>query len=92
MIFFCRCKCGNCDLALVVKPDECRCCFEIEQCKEKMQGEQLGNICLTSHPAFDVGCLNRWVLKLAGLSYKTKVKGSINYTTLFNKGKRSESE
>ena len=34
-----RCKCGNCVLAFVVKPDECRCCLEIDPCKEKMLEE-----------------------------------------------------
>ena len=65
VVCFYRCKCSNCSVTSVVKPDECQCCFEIEQCREKMQ-EEKHNICITSHPAFDVGCLNQWVLKLAG--------------------------
>ena len=88
----CRCKCGNCVLDFVVNPEECHCCFEIDTCKEKMAEENMHDHCLTEHPAFDVGCLNHWVLKLAGLSYKTRVKGCQNYTTLYTKGKKSESE
>ena len=87
-----RCKCGNCVLAFVVKPDECRCCLEIDPCKEKMLEEKMHDRCLTEHPAFDIGCLNHWVLKLAGLSYKTRIKGCQNYTTLYTKGKKSEPE
>jgi hypothetical protein len=49
--------------------------------------------CLTEHLAFDIGCLNHWVLKLAVfLSYKTQIKGCQNYTTLYTKGKKSEPE
>ena len=68
-----RCKCGNCVLAFVVKPNECRCLCE--PCKEKMLKENMHDRCLTEHPAFDIGCLKLWVLKLAGLSYKTQIKG-----------------
>lgn len=87
-----RCNCGNCAIASVVNPEDCRCCFEIDACKEKMAEENMQDHCLTDHPAFEIGCLNHWVLKLAGLGYKTRVKGSQNYTTLYTKGKKSESE
>ena len=33
-----RCKCGNCVLAFVVKPDECHCLCE--PCKEKNAGRK----------------------------------------------------
>ena len=53
----------------------------------KMLEENMHGCCLTEHPAFDIGCLNHWVLKLAGLSYKTRIKGCQNYTTLYKKGR-----
>jgi hypothetical protein len=59
----------------VVKPNECRCLFE--PCKEKMLEENLHNPRLTEHPAFDIVCLNHWVLKPAGLSYKPKLYHSV---------------
>ena len=34
-----RCKCGNCVLAFVIKPDECHCLCE--PCKEKMLEENM---------------------------------------------------
>jgi hypothetical protein len=40
-----------------------------------MLEENMHDRSLTEHPAFDIGCLNLWVLKLAGLSYKTQIKG-----------------
>jgi hypothetical protein len=40
-----------------------------------MLEENMHDCCLTEHPAFDTGCLKHWVLKLAGLSYKTRIKG-----------------
>jgi hypothetical protein len=75
-----------------VKPEECRCCFEISQCRDKMSEQKMGDQCLTNHPGFEAGCLNPWALRLAGLSYKTKTKGCKNYTTLYRKGKRTEEE
>jgi hypothetical protein len=46
----------------VVKPNECRCLCEG---KEKMLEKNMHDRCLTEHPAFDIGCLNHWVLKRA---------------------------
>ena len=31
-----RCECGNCSLDLLVKHEECRCCMEIQACRDKM--------------------------------------------------------
>ena len=60
-----RCKCGKCVLA--------HCCL-CEPCMEKILEENMHARCFTEHPAFDIGCLNHWVLKLAGLSNKTRIK------------------
>ena len=31
-----RCKCINCSLEFVVQHEECRCCTEIDRCRERM--------------------------------------------------------
>jgi hypothetical protein len=35
-----------------------------------MLEENMHDRCLTEHPAFDIGCLKHWLLKLAGLILK----------------------
>ena len=87
-----RCNCGNCSTELIVKPEECQCCHEIAQVRNKMMEEKMGDQCLTKHPGFEAGCLNQWALRLADLSYKTKNKGCKNDTTLYKKGKKTEAE
>lgn len=91
-LYISRCKCGTCSVEFVVKPDECRCCFDIEQCKMKMAEVNLNGRCLTEHPAFECGCLNPWVLRIAGVGFKTRIKGAKNYTALYKKGKKTENE
>lgn len=91
-VYISRCKCSKCLVEFVVKPDECRCCVEIDQCKMKMADVNLNDRCLTEHPAFEGGCLNPWVLRIAGIGFKTRIKGAKNYTTLYEKGKKTENE
>ena len=47
-----RCECGNCSLDLLVKPEECRCCMEIQQCRNKMFEYEDGKNekCILEHP------------------------------------------
>ena len=40
MLIF-RCMCGYCDLELVWKPDECRCCIDYDRCFEKMEASNV---------------------------------------------------
>ena len=76
-----------------MKPEECQCCHEIAQVRNRMIEEKMGDQGLTKHPGFEACCLNQWaLLRLAGLSYKTKNKRCKNYTTLYQKGKKTEAE
>ena len=31
-----KCKCINCSLGFVVQHEECRCCMEVDRCRERM--------------------------------------------------------
>ncbi|XP_046852483.1 uncharacterized protein LOC124445766 [Xenia sp. Carnegie-2017] len=67
------CECGHCSLDLVVNPQECRCCMEIEQCRGKMyQFEIDERKCSLDHPGFNEVCLNEFALQAASLGLKTK--------------------
>ncbi|KAK3735917.1 hypothetical protein QZH41_009146, partial [Actinostola sp. cb2023] len=46
------CKCSNCTLDLVVKCDECRCCMEVDRCREKMEEIDEEESCIIDHVAF----------------------------------------
>ena len=85
-----RCQCSKCSLDSVVRPEECRCCFEVRRCTEKM--EEVGKVdqCITEHPGYADVCLNRWVLQSAGIGLKTTSNKS--YSTMLNLGERAESE
>jgi len=63
----------------VVKPEECRCCFEVDRCVEKIEKLEREGDCIIAHPGFDDVCFNRWVLHTAGVGLNTKNKKS--YTT-----------
>ena len=73
----------------VVKPEECRCCMEVNRCREMMEEVEKNDDCITLHPGFDSVCLKRWVLQTAGIGLKTKSKKS--YTTMLAQGHRAES-
>ena len=88
--FFLRCKCSICSLEFVVKPEECRCCIEVDRCVEKMEELEREGDCIIAHPGFDDVCLNRWVLHTAGVGLKTKTKKS--YTTMLARGDTAEHE
>ncbi|XP_068712622.1 uncharacterized protein [Montipora foliosa] len=83
------CKCSNCSLEFVVKPEECRCCMEVDRCVEKMEELEREGDCIIAHPGFDDVCLNRWV-HTAGVGLKTKTKKS--YTTMLARGDTAEHE
>ena len=77
--FFCRCKCGNCNLELITNWQECNCCFEMSGCMESLSSDivkqELGDekiVCITQHPGFRPVCLERWSLRMAAWNYKTK--------------------
>jgi hypothetical protein len=55
-----------------------------------MADVNLNDRCLTEHPAFECGCLNPWVLRIAGIGFKTRIKGAKNYTALYEKGKKQK--
>lgn len=86
MILPFRCKCGNCSLEVVVKPGECRCCFEVDRCVEKMEGIDMDGECITEHVGFFSVCLDEWVLDVASVGLKTRKKKS--YSS--NRGENSE--
>lgn len=72
--FFFRCKCFNCSLEFVVKFEECRCCIEVDRCVEKMEELEREGDCIIVYFGFDDVCLNRWVLYIAGVGFKIKIK------------------
>ena len=84
-----RCACGNCSLNDVVKPQECRCCMEIQQCHDKMADfEKCGERkCILNHPGFNYVCLNEWVLETASLGLKTK--GRKSYDSMFRRSNKT---
>ncbi|XP_028419305.1 uncharacterized protein LOC114545162 [Dendronephthya gigantea] len=86
------CECGNCSLDMIVKPEECRCCMEISQCRDKMyEHEDEGHQkCIVDHPGFNDVCLNEWVLEIASLGLKTK--GHRNYNSVFREGQKTRAE
>ena len=88
----CRCKCSRCSMELITKPEECRCCREIERCNEKLQllQDDIERSCITEHGGFVSVCLNRWVLEVAGFSLKTK--NGRRYSTLLAQGRTSQDE
>ena len=65
-----RCRCGQCDIALLENVKECKCCKEIEECVAAIHGErvleELGKPpeCVIGHPGFAPTCLNQWTLEL----------------------------
>jgi len=66
-----RCKCSNCSLEFVVKPDECRCCFELDRCTQKIEEIDMEGACITTHSGYDTVCycrLQEWDLKQDGTS------------------------
>ena len=85
-----RCKCSNCSLEFVVKPDECRCCTEVNRCSEKMEEIDMEGACITAHSGFDAVCLNTWVLQTAGVGLKTRRNKS--YSTMMTQLGAAENE
>ena len=45
-------------LEFVVKPDECRCCSEVDRCSEKIEEKHMKGACITTHLGFDTVLLN----------------------------------
>ena len=87
-----RCECGNCSLDLLVKHEECRCCMEIQACRDKMfrfETEESSK-CIREHRGFNEICLNEWVLEHAALGLKTK--GRRNYASVFQEGQKTRAE
>ena len=65
----------------MVKPEECRCCMETEQCHKMFDHEDgESQKCISDHPGFNDVCLNEWVLETASLGLKTK--GRRNYASV----------
>ena len=62
--------------------------MEIDQCKTRMEEVGIPEECVTVHPGFADNCLKRWVLRVAGVGFKTKKKKS--YTVMFGQGDVAE--
>jgi hypothetical protein len=81
-IIYIRCKCGNCSLEFLSNWQECNCCCELDGCQESLSSEivqqDLGDedniVCVTQHPGFRPVCLEKWSLRMAAWTYKTKGK------------------
>jgi len=71
-----------------VKPEECRCCMEVDRCVEKMEEIELDGECITAHDAFQNVCLDTWVLDVASIGLKTRKKKSYS----LNRGSAADSE
>ncbi|KAK3739211.1 hypothetical protein QZH41_018865 [Actinostola sp. cb2023] len=85
------CKCSHCSVDLIVKPEECVCCLEVDRCCEKNEVTGAGaDACITEHPGFRSVCLDKWVLETAAIGLKTRQNRS--YTVLFNQGVKTEAE
>ena len=77
-----RCKCGNCNVALLQNISECYCCCELEGCEESIKSDlvlqdlapDVNLTCITEHPGFKPVCLQKWSLRLAADKFKTKGK------------------
>ena len=77
---------------MIVKPEECRCCMEIDRCRDKMyEHEDEGSRkCIIDHPGFTDICLKEWVLQIASLGLKTT--GHRNYNSVFQEGQKTRAE
>ena len=77
-----RCKCGNCNVALLQNISECYCCCELEGCEESIKSDLVLQdlapdvylTCINEHPGFQPVCLQKWSLRLAADKFKTKGK------------------
>lgn len=58
--------------------------MEYDRCREKMQEIDQEEDCITDHEAFSSVCLDRWVLKVAGVGLKAKAKKS--YSSALGRG------
>ena len=58
--------------------EECVCCAEIQQIKDKCQEEDVS--CITMHPGFDAVCLNIYVLQTAYHQYRYHYNNSAHKT------------
>ena len=85
-----RCKCSNCSLELITKPEECWCCIDIDRCGEKMYELENEGGCITEHPGYAACRLNTWGLSTAAIGLKTKAKKS--YSTAKTATNAAESE
>ncbi|XP_068671216.1 uncharacterized protein [Montipora foliosa] len=84
------CKCSNCSLDLIAKPEECWCCTDIDRCGEKMYEVEKEGECITEHPGYAACCLNTWVLSTAAIGLKTKAKKSYSTTKTARNAAESE--
>ena len=69
-------------MEFVVQHEECRCCMEIDRCRERMAQVEKDEECVTSHPGFERVCLYRWVLATAAIGLKTKQKKAYTHCLL----------
>lgn len=77
-----RCKCENCNAALLQNITECYCRCELEGCEESIKSDfviqelalHVNLTCITEHPGFHPVCLQKWSLRLAADKFKTKGK------------------
>ena len=72
-------SCGNCLITFRQNGNECSCCQQMEKCAQSLSDEWVPQSleapkCITSHPAFNTVCLDRWSLRLTSGKYKTSDK------------------
>ncbi|XP_067025620.1 uncharacterized protein [Acropora muricata] len=82
------CKCSNCSLECITKPEECRCCMDMDRCTERMAEVEKDGQCITVHPGYAACCLNTWVLSNAAISLRTMAQKTYSATKIEKKRRR----
>ena len=73
-LYLLRCTCESCQI--MDREVECLCCQEIPEVLNKNaevyehEKPRAPYPCITTNPAFQAVCLNRWVLQVAWFQYK----------------------
>ncbi|XP_074621044.1 uncharacterized protein LOC141879670 [Acropora palmata] len=84
------CKCSNCSLECITKPEECRCCMDMDRCTERMAEVEKDGQCITAHPGYAACCLNTWVLSTAAISLRTMAQKTYSATKIEKNAAESE--
>ncbi|KAK2549703.1 hypothetical protein P5673_029831, partial [Acropora cervicornis] len=84
------CKCSNCSLECITKPEECRCCMDMDRCTERVAEVEKDGQCITAHPGYAACCLNTWVLSTAAISLRTMAQKTYSATKIEKNAAESE--